>query len=201
MISHIRGTLVDINQNTIIIEAGALGYEIYVPLSLVERLPKVGTDVLIHTHFQVKEDGVSLYGFLNKQDLQMFKQLLLVNGIGPKGALGVLSVLTPDEVRLAILAEDAKAIAKAPGIGIKTAQRVILDLKDRISMNDLVSAIDHETVQADHGNISAVKEAAEALIALGYSRTEALRATQKVGNAEQLSVEEVLKESLKHLAF
>lgn len=201
MISYIRGKLIEIDQNSIIIEAGAIGYDIYVPLSLVERLPKIGTDVLIHTHFQVKEDGVSLYGFLNRQDLSMFRQLIGVNGIGPKGALGVLSVMTPDEVRMAILSEDAKAITKAPGIGLKTAQRVIIDLKDRISMSDLSLGQEEVPFEQDKLNLNGVREAAEALVALGYSKSEAMKATQKVKDPDGKTAEEILKESLKFLVL
>ena len=100
--------------------------------------PGMGKEVTVYTYFQVREDAMTLYGFLHSQDRDMFRQLLGVNGIGPKGALGILSVLRPDDLRLAIVSEDVKALAKAPGIGNKTAQRLILDLKDKISMDDVL---------------------------------------------------------------
>ena len=140
MISYVKGPLVDIFEDTVVIEAGYIGLEIHVPLSVLDRLPEIGMETVLYTYFQVREDGMCLYGFLNRQDLQMFRQLISVSGIGPKGALGVLSAMTPDELRLAIITGDAKAISRAPGIGVKTAQRVILDLKDKIDMADVLPA-------------------------------------------------------------
>ena len=188
----------------IVVENANIGYNIFVPLSVIETLPRIGSEVMIYTHFQVREDGMSLYGFLSRQDLAMFRQLIGVNGIGPKGALGVLSVLRPDDLRMAILAEDAKAIAKAPGVGVKTAQRVILDLKDKIRPEDMLAAVGYTTVPetgAAAGSTGAAKEAIEALTALGYSATEAARAVHKAEPDENMTAEEILKASLKYLAF
>ena len=127
-----------IDEDSIIVEAGNVGLAIRVPASLQPELPRLGEEVTIYTYFQVREDAMTLYGFLHSQDRDMFRQLIGVNGIGPKGALGILSVLRPDDLRLAIVSEDVKALAKAPGIGNKTAQRLILDLKDKISMDDVL---------------------------------------------------------------
>ena len=201
MISYVKGPLVDIFEDTVIIEAGYIGLEIHVPLSVLDRLPGIGMETILYTYFQVREDGMSLYGFLNRQDLRMFKQLISVSGIGPKGALGVLSAMTPDDLRVAIISGDAKAISRAPGIGVKTAQRVILDLKDKIDMAEVLPA---QFAAAEGPEISAggvAKEAIEALVALGYSQTEANRAVGKVEVAEDMTSEDVLKASLKHLAF
>lgn len=201
MISYIKGLLVETFEDTIVVEAGNIGYNIHVPLSLLERLPKVGNEVKVFTYFQVREDAMSLYGFLNRQDLDMFKQLIGVNGIGPKGALGVLSTLTPDSLRMAIISGDAKAISKAPGIGVKTAQRVILDLKDRVHIEDMLP---HETeTEALGGSLvgQTGKEAMEALVALGYSGSEAAKAVRQVEITDEMTVEDVLKASLKHLSF
>ena len=134
MISYIKGPLIEKEEDVIVVEAGSIGYNIHVPLSFLEELPPLGQEVHVYTYLQVKEDAMTLFGFRSRQDLKMFKQLLGVNGIGPKGALGLLSALRPDDLRMAIISGDAKAISKAPGVGIKTAQRVILDLKDRISV-------------------------------------------------------------------
>ena len=142
MISYIRGILTEASGDGIVVEAGGIGYEIRVPLSVLERLPRLGEEVKIHTFLQVREDGVGLFGFLDRGELAMFKQLLGVGGIGPKGALGVLTALKPDDLRLAVISGDAKAIARAPGVGIKTAQRIILDLKDKVSMDDILPAAD-----------------------------------------------------------
>lgn len=201
MISYVKGPLVDIFEDTVIIEAGYIGLEIHVPLSVLDRLPGIGMETILYTYFQAREDGMCLYGFLNRQDLRMFKQLISVSGIGPKGALGVLSAMTPDDLRVAIISGDAKAISRAPGIGVKTAQRVILDLKDKIDMADVLPA---QFAAAEGPEISAggvAKEAIEALVALGYSQTEANRAVGKVEVTEDMTSEDVLKASLKHLAF
>lgn len=200
MISYIKGCLTEIVEDVIIVETGGIGYHIHVPLSLLEELPPSGTEVLVYTYFQVREDAMNLYGFLTRQDLQMFKQLIGVNGIGPKGALGMLSAMRPDDLRLAILSGDAKAISRAPGIGAKTAQRVILDLKDRVHMEDMLPQVT-ETAGGKNQAGTVGTEAIEALSALGYSNTEAVKAVRRVTITEDMTVEDVLKTSLKHLAF
>lgn len=201
MISYVKGPLVDIFEDTVVIEAGYIGLEIHVPLSVLERLPGIGAEVILYTYFQVREDGMCLYGFLNRQDLRMFRQLIGVSGIGPKGALGVLSAMSPDDLRVAIISGDAKAISKAPGVGVKTAQRIILDLKDKIDMADVLPAgfAAEEGPEITAGGVA--KEAIEALVALGYSAAEANRAVRKVEVTEDMTSEAVLKASLKHLAF
>lgn len=151
---------------------------------------------------------MTLYGFLSRQDRDMFRQLIGVNGIGPKGALGILSALRPDDLRIAIVSEDVKALAKAPGIGTKTAQRLILDLKDKISMDDVLAGMAGSaaaeaggTGVSAFGLAEAAKEAVQALVALGYSNTEASRAVKQVEVTEGMTAEDVLKASLKHLSF
>ncbi len=147
---------------------------------------------------------MSLFGFLSRQDLKMFKQLLGVSGIGPKGALGILSAMSPEDLRLAVISGDTKAIARAPGIGAKTAQRVILDLKDRISMEELMpeplSGRVGGDVRGKSGFGSAGKEAVDALVALGYTAMEATRAVRQVEITDGMSGDQVLKASLRHLA-
>ena len=155
----------------------------------------------IYTYLQVKEDDMQLYGFLTRDDLNIFKLLLGVNGIGPKGALAVLSVMTPDDLRFAVLGEDAKSIAKAPGIGNKTAQRVILELKDKISLEDAFEAKTVHVAEGQSATSSVKNEAVQALTALGYSSSEALKAVSGVELTEDITVEEVLKEALKQMAF
>lgn len=193
----------DKSGETIVVESGQVGLEIHVPLSVLEILPALGEDVTVYTYLQVREDALSLYGFLDRQDLRMFKQLIGVNGIGPKGALGILSALRPDDLRLAILTGDAKAISKAPGVGVKTAQRIILDLKDKIKTEELLVEITDR--QKEQENVSlmqeAAKEASEALVALGYSNLEASKAVKQVKITEEMDAEEVLKASLKYLTF
>ena len=176
MISYIRGILAEKEEDQIVVEASSIGYEIHVPLSFLEELPPVGEEVRIYTYLQVKEDALNLFGFRSRQDLKMFKQLLGVNGIGPKGALGLLSAMRPDDLRLAVISGDAKAISKAPGIGLKTAQRLILDLKDKISVEEILMTDQEETGTTPvrtGGLPDAGKEAVDALTALGYSAMEA----------------------------
>ena len=206
MISYIKGPLTEIRGDMIVIEAGPVGLEVRVPLSLLDELPKVGEEVKIYTYFQVREDSMSLYGFLSRQDREMFQQLLGVNGVGPKGALGILSALRPDDLRLAVLSGDAKAISRAPGIGVKTAQRVILDLKDKVSADDILSSVAEDGESS--GDISwqgsggdAVKEAIQALVALGYTNAEAARAVRRTEVTDTMTAEEILKASLRHLSF
>ena len=197
-----------IDEDSIIVEAGNVGLAIRVPASLQPELPRLGEEVTIYTYFQVREDAMTLYGFLHSQDRDMFRQLIGVNGIGPKGGLGILSVLRPDDLRLAIVSEDVKALAKAPGIGNKTAQRLILDLKDKISMDDVLGSM---ALSGDSGMgpsapsmaglAEAAKEAVQALVALGYTNTEASRAVKQVEVADGMTSEDVLKASLKHLSF
>ncbi|MFR5601564.1 MAG: Holliday junction branch migration protein RuvA [Lachnospiraceae bacterium] len=210
MISYVRGVLTEIFDDTVVIEAGGIGYGIHVPLSVMEGLPAIGMEMKMYTYFQVREDAMNLFGFLCRQDLEMFRQLIGVNGIGPKAALGILSVLTPDDLRLAIVSGDAKAIARAPGVGTKTAQRVILDLKDKVSLDDLVpgsgALLETGTAVSDQAGAGiqlkqAGKEAIEALTVLGYSPMEASRAVKQVEITEGMTAEDVLKASLKFLAF
>ena len=203
MISYIRGPLAEINEDMIVVEAGAVGYNIRVPLSVVEGITGIGNEVKIYTYLQVREDAMSLYGFLTRQDLKMFRLLLGVSGIGPKGALGLLSAMRPDDLRLAVISGDVKAISRAPGIGNKTAQRLILDLKDKIPVDQLLSAprVEPGREPADTGLGEAAREAVEALIALGYSPGEAARAVSKTTVTENMTGEDVLKASLRHLAF
>lgn len=208
MISYVKGPLMEVSGDIIVIEAGNVGLEIRVPVSLLDQLPGTGEIVKIYTYFQVREDAMSLYGFLHRQDREMFQQLLGVTGIGPKGALGILSAMRPDDLRLAIISGDAKAISRAPGIGIKTAQRVILDLKDKISPDDLFTVLGDGENPDEAGASAATdvrgdaaREAVQALVALGYSNMEAARAVRKAEVTEDMTAEDVLKASLRHLSF
>lgn len=202
MISYVKGRLVEILGDTIVVEAGCFGINIRVPLSLLDTLPDTGREVMIYTYFQVKEDAMNLYGFGNRQDLDMFRLLIGVNGVGPKGALAVLSVLSPDGLRMAILTGDVKAISRAPGIGAKIAQRIILELKGKLPDDVLTSGILTPAASApDKKMAGAAGEAVEALTALGYSQAEALKAVSQVEGAEGMTAEDVLRASLKYLAF
>ena len=201
MIAFVRGTAVDMTENSVIVEAGGIGYEIYMTGTDLSQI-HMGEEVKIHTYFNVREDAMQLYGFRSKDDLQMFKLLLGVNGVGPKAAVGVLAGITADELRFAILSDDVKTLSKAPGIGKKTAQKLILELKDKMKLEDafeLKLAHEQEKAVAGLGEISVGRqEAVEALVALGYSSTDALRAVRKVTDVAPDDVEGLLKAALKN---
>ena len=204
MISYIRGTLAEKNEDSAVVEAHGVGYQIFVPVPVLSELPPLGESVKIYTYFSVREDGMSLFGFLSRQDLAMFKQLIGVNGIGPKSALGILSALRPDVLRMAVASGDAKTISRAPGVGPKTAQRIILDLKDKIRPEDVLAGGLEESLAVPEersGVGQAGKEAVEALTALGYSAAEAAGAVKKVKITGEMTAEGVLKGALRHLAF
>lgn len=205
MIAYIKGEVADISEDNVVVEANQIGYNIKISATTAALLPGIGEEVKIYTYTCVREDAFWLYGFLTKDDLEIFKKLITVNGIGPKGGLAILSVLTADDLRFAILAGDAKAIAKAPGIGAKTAERVILDLKDKVSIEESFvyreAAEVRGTITGGETGAGAVavirNEAVEALTALGYSASDALKAVKQIEITEATNTEEVLKQALK----
>ncbi len=201
MISYIKGELVEVTDNSIVIDHNGMGFLVMMPASILARLPVVGSEIKVHTYLYVKEDILDLYGFLTKDDLKVFRLLITVNGIGPKGALAILSAMTPDDLRFAVLAGDAKTISKAPGIGSKTAQKLIIELKDKLKIEDVLESSDGGYVtQSDMGDTAAA-EAVMALTALGYSAADATRAVKLVDNAAGMDSEALLKAALKKLAF
>ena len=202
MIGYVKGVLEEADEQSVMIDNHGIGYRIFVPSSAFSGALPIGKEVKIYTYLSVKEEAMQLYGFLTRDDLRMFRMLLGVNGIGPKAGLGILSALTADELRFAVLADDAASIAKAPGIGKKTAQKLILELKDKLNLEDafeqkLANQAAKDITSADSG--SQVQEAVQALTALGYPGTEALRAVKKVEGAESMTVEEILKAALKKM--
>ena len=202
MIAYIKGTVEEILEDRVILETGNMGYNIFMPMGAVEHLLHKGQEIKIHTYLNVKEEALQLFGFLTRDDLNTFKLLLGVNGIGPKAALGVLSGLSADELRFAVLADDVKTISRAPGIGKKTAQKLILELKDKFNIQEaLEMKAEHVqmpgTGEADLTDMK--KEAVEALTALGYSVADALRAVKKVELTPHMIVEILLKLALKNM--
>ena len=205
MIAYLKGEVVEIEEEKLILECGDIGYNISMPASALDGTLRPGQEVKIHTHLHVREEAMQLYGFLTRDDLKMFRMLLGVSGIGPKAALGILSGLSADELRFAVLSDDIKTISRAPGVGKKTAQKMILELKDKL---DLQEAFDIKTMhvqeasQAETGDlVDAKKEAVQALTALGYSGSEALRAVKQVDVTSHMNVEEILKQALKKMNF
>lgn len=202
MYAYIKGELAEINTDHIVVEAGGIGYQVFISLQTFDYLPSVGEDLKIYTYLYLREDAMILYGFLTKDDLELFKLLISVSGIGPKGGLAILSTLEADDLRFAILSGDAKAISKAPGVGGKTAQRVILELKDKLSLEYAFDAkTEHVQKNAAAAGGSVKNDAVMALTALGYSSTESLKAVSAVEITEDMDVEEVLKAALKHLSL
>lgn len=202
MYSYIKGELAEVNTDHIVIETGGIGYMVFIPGQLFDYLPETGSIIKVYTYLYMREDAMILYGFLTKDDLEIFKLLIGVSGIGPKGALGILSALSPDDLRFAVLAGDAKAISKAPGIGAKTAQRIILELKDKMSLEDAFEKKSEHAAQVTASGSSQTKnDAVLALTALGYSSAESLKAVSAVEITEEMQVEDILKAALKKMAL
>jgi len=200
MIRYIRGTVTDMEENCIILENCGVGYRIFMSASAMGGHVRVGDEMKIHTYMNVREDAMLLYGFLTREDLRLFELLIGVNGVGPKVGLGILSALSADELRFAILSDDAAAIARAPGIGKKTAQKLILELKDKLNLEDAFGRRQETASPVDSFQAGdSVQEAVMALTALGYPGTEALRAVKAVEGREAMDTEQVLKAALKHL--
>lgn len=203
MISYIKGELAGITEEKAIIEAGGIGYGIYMPGKDLAQLPGIGEQLKVHTYLNVREDAMQLFGFLTGDELEVFRLLITVNGIGPKGGLGILSALSADELRFAVMAGDVKAITAAPGIGKKTAERLILDLKDKLKMEDI---LERQPEEADlrSGTVGndVQTEAVEALVSLGYGSAESLRAVReavKENQETELGAEALLKIALKKM--
>lgn len=205
MYAYVKGTLEEITEDGIVVETGNIGYNIRVSTTAVDLLPGIGSEVKIYTYTMVREDAFTLYGFLSRDDLEIFKKLITVNGIGPKGGLAILSVMNADALRFAIMAGDAKSIAKAPGVGNKTAERVILDLRDKISLEDTLRGLGEPIAAAGAAAVGTgtdnvmKREAIEALVALGYSASDAANAVKKVEVDETSTVEGILKTALKFM--
>ncbi len=202
MISFIKGELVEMYEDTIVLENNGIGFNIRVPASLLSEVGAVGDTVKVYTYLQVREDDLSLFGFLTRDDLNIFKMLINVNGIGPKGALAILSTITPDDLRFAVLSDDVKLISSAPGIGAKTAQKLIIELKDKLKLNDVFEmAMQNNAAKKDKSTavMTARNDAVEALVALGYGSGEALKAVKQVEDADKKDSETILKEALKKL--
>ena len=198
MIAYVKGIIEDITEDNAVIDVNGIGYNVKISADTASRLPGIGEAVKLYTYTCVREDAFQLFGFLTRSDLEIFKKLITVNGIGPKGGLAILSVMDADDLRFAIMSGDAKAISKAPGIGAKTAQRVILDLKDRISIDD--EMISREIAQGSAASLRAdtpqKQEAIAALVSLGYGQAESTKAVNAIEDLETLDSGAVLKAAL-----
>ena len=186
MIAFVKGKIEDLSEENVVVDVGGVR-------------PGMGGEVKLYTYTSVREDAFNLFGFLTRDELELFKKLITVNGIGPKGGLSILSVMSADELRFAIVSGDGAAIAKAPGIGKKTAERVILDLRDKVSLEDTLIHKEMQVSALGGQDNHAVNEAVEALTALGYSATDALQAVKKVPANDNMDVETLLKLALKNM--
>ena len=192
MYAYIKGELAETNPDHIVIETGGIGYQVFISGQTFEYLPAVGEEIKVYTYLYLREDAMILYGFLTKDDLELFKLLISVSGIGPKGGLAILSALSADDLRFAVLS----------GVGAKTAQRVILELKDKMSLEDAFEKkSEHVQTLKISGNGQVRNDAVMALTALGYSSAESLKAVSAVEITEEMDVEAVLKAALKHMSL
>jgi Holliday junction DNA helicase RuvA len=199
MIAFIKGTMIRAEENSVIIENNGIGYRVFACGRDISRIVN-GSEVLLHTYMNVREDAMQLFGFLSAEDLEVFRLLLGVNGIGPKAALGVLSGMTANDLRFAVLSDDIKTLSTAPGIGKKTAQKLILELKDKFSLQDAFEEKLALTEAAGTAADSNQEEAIQALMALGYSGSDALKAVRAAA-ADNMSTEDILKAALKRMSF
>ena len=205
MFAYINGFLEDVTVDNAVIDVNGFGINVRISADTASRLPGIGEQVRLYTYTYVKEDAFLLYGFLSRSDLEMFKLCITVSGIGPKGALAILSVMDADSLRFAIMSGDARAISKAPGVGARTAQRLILELKDKFTLEEAFEKkLENGASGAEPGAVVesyAKTEAVQALTALGYANSDALRAVRRAEITEDMDTETILKLALKQLAF
>lgn len=199
MISYIKGILEDMSPGMVVVDNHGIGYQMMVPMR-GESFPKIGQEIKIYTHMHVKEDDVSLFGFLSKEEKEAFELLIGVNGIGPKVGLSVLSTLSVYELKMAVISEDVKTISKTPGLGPKGAKKLILELKDKLSFEELEEdGVGAEIFDTSADSSDSVMITIEGLVSLGYSKSEAAIAVNKVEDAKDLTPEELLKKALKNI--
>ena len=199
MYEYIKGKYIGINKDYVIVENNGIGYRIFTSGATMAEMPKISEEVMLYLEQIVREDFIGIYGFSTREELEMFKLLLSINGVGAKAALSLLSISRINNLKYAILMGDEKHLCRAPGIGKKTAGRIILELKDKIKTDDVVEGVDIQQGFEDiiPSNANIVGEALGALLALGYSEKEAETALKKVDKTQ--TVENIIKESLRVL--
>lgn len=200
MLAYITGTLEDIQEDSVVIDNQGMGYRIYVTGMDLGMLPAMGEQIRLYLHMAIREDDISLYGFTSRDALHLFQLLISVSGIGPKAGLAILSVLSVTDVQMAILSGDVKALTKANGVGTKGAQRVIMELKDRMDLESMLTTKQSHTREVmGNTDTDAVTAAAMALTSLGYSQLEAMQAIRRVEHSEGMGEEELLKAALRKM--
>lgn len=205
MYAYLKGTVVWKTADRIVVEVSGVGYNVYVSPGRIYDFPEYGEEVKVYTYTSVREDAINLYGFVTLDELELFKLLISVSGIGPKGGLAMLSVMSVDDIRYAIMTGDAKLLAKAPGVGKKTAERVIIDLKDKVKAQDLEEPITGTALEKTLMEHPKARDAADALVALGYSGKEAehaveqaLRELEAQSGENEIHSDQILKLALKY---
>ena len=206
MISYLRGKYLDrTEEGSLIIDVGGIGFEVFVPGEVFGKAAyNSNEEIELYTYMQVKEDGMSLFGFASLDELSVFKKIISVSGIGPKGGLSILSTLNREQFIMSVLDEDSDRIAKAPGIGKKTAAKLVLELKDKFSLSDAMGgAVSLSDINKADGTSKAddgiVKDAIAALVALGYSASESTKAVRGVQITEDMTVDKLLSLSLRNM--
>lgn len=196
MFAYIKGSLEVKSINYVVVENGGIGYKIYMSAKSIGTIGNIGDDIKVYTHYHVREDDISLYGFNSEEELRMFEILINVSGVGVKSALTMLSDITPSSFALAVINDDVTRLTKVPGVGKKTAQRLILELKDKLKSEDIPCEEIKVEENKDNNNIN--NDAVVALQVLGYSKKEAETVLEKV-DTKDLSIEETIKQALKYL--
>lgn len=200
MIGYIKGTVESVDKDKIILECNGIGYNIFVTTTLLNNIYEEGMELKIYTYLSVREDAMILYGFASKDELDIFKMLITVSGIGPKGGLAILSTLDVNSLKVAIVSGDSKAIAKAPTIGAKTASKVILELKDKIDTEGIFGSSVEDEMSKDGMSLAFRQDALDGLLALGFSKSQSLLAIKKaMGSKEYTDAGLLLKDALKYV--
>ena len=200
MIGYIKGTVESVDKDKIILECNGIGYNIFVTTTLLNNIYEEGMELKIYTYLSVREDAMILYGFASKDELDIFKMLITVSGIGPKGGLAILSTLDVNSLKVAIVSGDSKAIAKAPTIGAKTASKVILELKDKIDTEGIFGSSVEDEISKDGMSLAFRQDALDGLLALGFSKSQSLMAIKKaMGSKEYTDAGLLLKDALKYV--
>ena len=197
MFAYIKGILEQKSNNYVVIDVGGIGYKIFMATKAIEALGEIGEIVKVHTHYYVREDNISLYGFNTNEELRMFELLLQVSGIGAKSAIAMLSEISPSSFALAVISDDISQLVKIPGIGKKTAARIVLELKDKLKTEEAITQT--EEVKLSISNEEETSEAIAALQVLGYTKREIEKALENV-DTKNLQLEEIIKQGLKNLA-
>ncbi len=199
MFAYIKGTLEEKSSNYVVIDVGGIGYQIFMSNISINEIGEIGKNVKVHTYYYVREDNISLYGFLTKEELKMFELLLSVSGIGAKSAIAMLSNITPSSFAFAVVSNDIAKLKKVPGIGPKTAQRIVLELQDKLKAEQELAKVDDEQIDIQDNNDENISEAIAALQILGYNKKEIDKVFENMDKTD-LSVEDLIKKGLSLLA-